>query len=113
MSEITPQVSSRIDQPKVPHGKVVLQAPPELEPSDGVNSLLTMLVPLLGSVSAIVMMVMSNSGLTGFLTGGMFMLSSVGFVLVNGVRQRSQRKANLTSSRREYLAYLAECAHRF
>ena len=108
MSEITPQVSSRIDQPKVPHGKVVLQAPPELEPSDGVNSLLTMLVPLLGSVSAIVMMVMSNSGLTGFLTGGMFMLSSVGFVLVNGVRQRSQRKANLTSSRREYLAYLAE-----
>ncbi|WP_034529403.1 type VII secretion protein EccC [Bifidobacterium stellenboschense] len=102
------QVSSRIDQPKAPHGKIVLQAPPELEASDGINTLLTMLVPLLGSLSAIVMMVMSNSGVTGFLTGGMFMLSSVGFVLVNGVRQRSQRKANLTSSRREYLAYLAD-----
>lgn len=108
MSGAEPQVSSRIDQPKAPHGKIILQAPPELEASDGMNTLVTMLVPLLGSVSAIVMMVMSNSGITGFLTGGMFMLSSVGFVLVNGVRQRSQRKANLTSSRREYLAYLAD-----
>ena len=108
MSEPTTEVSSRIDRPKAPHGKIVLQAPPELEASDGMSTLLTSLVPLLGSVSAIVMMVMTNSGITGLLTGGMFMLSSVGFVLVNGVRQRSQRIAKLTSNRREYLAYLAD-----
>lgn len=108
MSETAPQVSSRIEQPKSPHGRVVLQVPPQLEPSDGMNTLLTMLVPLLGSVTSIVMMLMTNSGITGMLTGGMFLISSVGFVLVNGVRQRMQRKANLTSSRNEYLAYLAD-----
>ena len=108
MSETAPQVSSRIEQPKSPHGRVVLQVPPQLEPSDGMNTLLTMLVPLLGSVTSIVMMLMTNSGITGMLTGGMVLISSVGFVLVIGVRQRMQRKANLTSSRNEYLAYLAE-----
>ena len=98
--------TSRLEGPKTPKGRVVLQPPPELEPSDGVNTLLTSLVPLLGAISAMVMMLMTNSGLTGILTGGMFMVSSLGFVVVNGFRQRSQRMANLTASRREYLTYL-------
>lgn len=100
--------SDRLQGPAAPKGRIVLQPPPELEASDGVNTVLTSMVPLLGSVSAIVMMLMTNSGLTGLLTGGMFMLSSMGFVVVNGVRQRSQRMANLTASRREYLTYLAQ-----
>lgn len=100
--------SERLDAPRVPHGKVVLQVPPELEPSDGMNTLLTSLVPMLGAVSSIVMMLMTNSGLTGLLTGGMFMVSSLGFVAVNGVRQRSQRNAKLTAARRDYLTYLAD-----
>ena len=87
-----------------------MQAPPELEPSDGVNTLLTSLVPLLGTASAMVMMLMTNSGLIGMLTGGMFMVSSLGFVAVNGFRQRSQRMANLAAARREYLTYLAGIA---
>lgn len=98
----------RLDAPRVPHGKVVLQVPPELEPSDGVNTLLTSLVPMLGAVSSIVMMLMTNSGLTGLLTGGMFMVSSLGFVAVNGMRQRMQRNAKLTAARRDYLTYLAD-----
>lgn len=102
------QQASRLEGPKAPKGRIVLQAPPELEPSDGVNTLLTSLVPLLGSISAVVMMLMTNSGLTGILTGGMFMVSSLGFVVVNGFRQRAQRNANLTASRREYLTYLAD-----
>ena len=101
------QQNSRLEGPKPPKGKIVLQAPPELEPSDGVNTLLTSLVPLLGTASAMVMMLMTNSGLTGMLTGGMFMVSSLGFVAVNGFRQRSQRMANLAAARREYLTYLA------
>ncbi|KFI63894.1 type VII secretion protein EccC [Bifidobacterium cuniculi] len=99
--------NSRLDAPRVPKGKIVMQAPPTLEASDGVSTLLTSLVPLLGSVSAIVMMLMTNSGLTGLLTGGMFMISSMGFVVVNGVRQRAQRMANLTASRNDYLTYLS------
>ena len=35
------------------------------------------------------------------------MVSSLGFVAVNGFRQRSQRMANLAAARREYLTYLA------
>ena len=92
------QQNSRLEGPKPPKGKIVLQAPPELEPSDGVNTLLTSLVPLLGTASAMVMMLMTNSGLTGMLTGGMFMVSSLGFVAVNGFRQRSQRMANLAAA---------------
>lgn len=105
---IDDQHSERIERPRVPAGKIVLQVPPELEPSDGASTVLTSLVPMLGSVSAIVMMLMTNSGLTGLLTGGMFMVSSLGFVAVNGIRQRSQRIAKLTASRRDYLAYLAD-----
>ena len=56
------QQNSRLEGPKPPKGKIVLQAPPELEPSDGVNTLLTSLVPLLGTASAMVMMLMSQFG---------------------------------------------------
>jgi S-DNA-T family DNA segregation ATPase FtsK/SpoIIIE len=92
----------------VPSGRIVVQAPPELVPSEGGSSLLTSLLPMLGSVGAIVMVTISNAGPTGFITGGMFLLSSLGFVAVNGWRQRSQRTAQVLGNRREYLAYLAE-----
>ncbi|MBA8815025.1 S-DNA-T family DNA segregation ATPase FtsK/SpoIIIE [Microbacterium halimionae] len=70
--------------------------------------MLTSLLPMLGSVGAIVMVTVSNAGPTGFITGGMFLLSSLGFVAVNGWRQRSQRNAQVLGNRREYLAYLAD-----
>jgi S-DNA-T family DNA segregation ATPase FtsK/SpoIIIE len=92
----------------VPSGRIVVQAPPELVPSEGGSSLLTSLLPMLGSVGAIVMVTISNAGPTGFITGGMFLLSSLGFVAVNGWRQRSQRTAQVLGNRREYLAYLSE-----
>lgn len=98
----------RLAPPTVPSGRIVVQAPPELVPSEGGSSLLTSLLPMLGSVGAIVMVTISNAGPTGFITGGMFLLSSLGFVAVNGWRQRSQRTAQVLGNRREYLAYLAE-----
>lgn len=101
----------RISAPRVPSGKVLLQAPPELQAADG-TSILSSMLPMLGSVGSIVMVVMmSNSGgngARGMLVGGMFLLSSVGFVVVNGWRQRSQRQAGTLVARREYLAYLAD-----
>ncbi len=100
--------ASRLAPPRAPSGKVTLQAPPELVTGDDTSSLLTSLLPMLGTVGAIVMVTMSNSGVTGLLTGGMFLMSSLGFVAANGWRQRSQRAAQVLGSRREYLAYLTD-----
>ncbi|WP_349866880.1 type VII secretion protein EccCa [Leifsonia sp. WHRI 6310E] len=97
----------RLAPPRVPGGKIVVQAPPELVPSES-GGLITSLLPMLGSIGAIVMVTISNAGPTGFITGGMFLLSSLGFVAVNGWRQRSQRTSQVLGSRREYLAYLSE-----
>ena len=99
---------SRLATPRVPSGKIAVQAPPEPEASDGGSSLLSSMLPMLGSIGAIVMVATTNQGVTGLLTGGMFLLSSVGFVVVNGWRQRSQRNAKVLGFRREYLAYLTE-----
>lgn len=101
-------MSSRLAPPRVPSGNVVLQAPPEIEPSDGGSSVLTSMLPMLGSVGAIIMVSVSNAGPTGWITGGMFLISALGFVFVNGWRQRASRQAAILSSRREYLAYLTE-----
>ncbi|MRG59928.1 type VII secretion protein EccCa [Agromyces sp. CFH 90414] len=98
----------RLAPPRVPSGRITVQAPPELAPSDGGGGMLVSLVPMLGSVGAIVMVTLSNAGPTGFITGGMFLLSSLGFVAVNGWRQRAQRQAAVLGARREYLAYLTE-----
>ncbi|GAB3607786.1 type VII secretion protein EccC [Conyzicola nivalis] len=99
--------STRLAPPRVPSGKIPLQAPPELVPGDGGSGLLSSMLPMLGSIGAIVMAV-SSAGITGLITGGMFLLSSVGFVAVNGWRQRSQRMSATLGARREYLAYLGE-----
>jgi S-DNA-T family DNA segregation ATPase FtsK/SpoIIIE len=99
---------TRLAPPRVPSGKIALIAPPELESSDGGGNLLSSMLPMLGSVGAIVMVSMNNPGIGGLLTGGMFLLSSVGFVVVNGWRQRSQHQSKLLGTRREYLAYLTE-----
>ena len=99
---------TRLAPPRVPSGKIALQAPPELESSEGGSNLLSSMLPMLGSIGAIVMVSINGTGVGGILTGGMFLLSSVGFVVVNGWRQRSQRQAKVLGTRREYLAYLTE-----
>jgi len=99
---------TRMAPPRVPTGKIAVQAPPELAPSDGGGNLLSSMLPMLGSVGAIVMVTVTNANPTGLLTGGMFLVSSLGFVAVNGWRQRAQRQAGVLAARRDYLAYLTE-----
>ncbi|MBX3094143.1 MAG: type VII secretion protein EccCa [Cryobacterium sp.] len=99
--------STRLSPPRVPSGRIAVQPPPELSPSDGGGNMLTMLIPMVGSIGAIVMAV-SSAGISGLITGGMFLVSSLGFVAVNGWRQRSQRQSATLAARREYLAYLGE-----
>lgn len=98
----------RLAPPRVPTGRIPVQPPPELVPSEGASGLVSALVPMLGSVGAVVMVAMSSTGPQGFISAGMVMLSSLGFVAMNGWRQRSQRNAQVMASRREYLAYLTE-----
>lgn len=101
-------MSSRLTPPTAPGGSITVQAPPEIEAADGGSSMLTSMLPMLGSVGAIIMVSLNNAGPTGWLTGGMFLISALGFVFVNGWRQRAQRQASILSARREYLAYLTE-----
>ena len=43
----------REQAPQVPTGRIVLQAPPEITPSDGASGLLLQAVPMLGSLGSI------------------------------------------------------------
>ncbi|AEI11271.1 type VII secretion protein EccC [Cellulomonas gilvus] len=94
--------------PPVPTGQVVMQPPPELQPSDGMSGVLSNMVPMLGSVGSIVFIALAQPGGKGMVAGGMFLVASLGFVVVNGWRQRAQHQASVIGARREYLAYLAD-----
>ena len=100
----------RLDQPEMPTGEIVLQAPPQLEQHEGASGVLMNAIPMLGSLGSIVL-VASIGGAAGggrsYLAGGMFLFATVGFIVVQIDRQRKQRAQQVTGSRTEYLRYLA------
>ncbi|MCL2849830.1 MAG: type VII secretion protein EccC, partial [Micrococcales bacterium] len=100
-------MTGRVVAPEIPTGTIVVKAPPDLPAAGQAGSGLTSMLPMLGSLGSVVMISVMRPGPTGFLIGGMFLMSSLGFVLVNGWRQRSQRTGEVTRNRREYLGYLA------
>jgi DNA segregation ATPase FtsK/SpoIIIE, S-DNA-T family len=99
---------AREQAPQTPTGRIVLQPPPEITPSEGASGLLMQAVPMIGSLGSIGFVALSQSGPRAWFTAGMFLLASVGFVLASGVRQRQQHAGEVVANRREYLAYLAE-----
>ncbi len=99
---------TREKAPEVPSGRLVLQPPPEITPSEGASGLLMQAVPMLGSLGSIGFVALSQNGARAWLTAGMFLVASVGFVLASGLRQRQQHAAGVLAARREYLAYLQE-----
>ncbi|MHA3704965.1 type VII secretion protein EccCa [Jatrophihabitans sp. YIM 134969] len=105
---VTLRRGPRLTPPEVPTGRIVMQPPPEIKPSEGSSGLLMNLLPALGSIGSIVFVAASSPGPKGYLAAGMFLIASLGFVGVNGWRQSQQHKAEVLESRREYLAYLAE-----
>ncbi|WP_199425046.1 type VII secretion protein EccCa [Actinotalea solisilvae] len=100
--------STRIAPPAVPSGRIQVLPPPEITPNDGISGMLTTLIPMLGSAGSIVFVALSSPGPRGMIAAGMFLVASLGFVGVNGWRQRSQHQATVVGARREYLAYLGE-----
>ncbi len=105
---VTLRRGPREPAPEVPTGRIVLQPPPEIAPSEGSSGLLMNAVPMLGSVGSIVFVALSQPGPKGYLAAGMFLIASLGFVGVNGLPAESAAPAGVIEARREYLAYLAE-----
>ncbi|WP_134767915.1 type VII secretion protein EccCa [Nocardioides sp. 1609] len=96
----------------MPSGQIVLQAPPQLQPNEGAAGVAMNAIPMLGSMGSIVLVAtMGGRGAAGgggksFLAAGMFLLATIGFIIVQIDRQRKQRAQQVTGSRTEYLRYL-------
>jgi S-DNA-T family DNA segregation ATPase FtsK/SpoIIIE len=103
---------TRLDEPELPTGQIVLQPPPEIEQHEGASGVLMNAIPMLGSLGSIVL-VASMAGQSGanagrsYLAAGMFLFATLGFIVVQLDRQRKQRTQQVTGSRTEYLRYLS------
>jgi DNA segregation ATPase FtsK/SpoIIIE, S-DNA-T family len=102
---------SRAEQPALPTGEIVLQAPPEIEEAEGASGVLMNAIPMLGSLGSIVLVATMGSSVPGgqgrsFLAAGMFLFATLGFIVVQLDRQRKQRAQTVTGTRTEYLRYL-------
>jgi DNA segregation ATPase FtsK/SpoIIIE, S-DNA-T family len=101
----------RAEQPELPTGEIVLQAPPEIEEAEGASGVLMNAIPMLGSLGSIVLVATMGSSTPGgqgrsFLAAGMFLFATLGFIVVQLDRQRKQRTQAVTGTRTEYLRYL-------
>ncbi|MFV0426173.1 MAG: type VII secretion protein EccCa [Beutenbergiaceae bacterium] len=100
----------RLQPPTAPGGSIELQAPPELVKPEGGGGALMSVIPMLGSVGSIALISFSAGGgsPTRMIMGAGILVASLGFVAVNLLRQRTQHRERVTTSRREYLAYLSD-----
>ena len=104
---------SRADEPEMPGGQLTLQAPPQIQPSEGAAGVAMNAIPMLGSLGSIVLVATLNRSPDGggsgksFIAAGMFLFATLGFIFVQIDRQRKQRSQQVTGSRTEYLRYLA------
>ncbi|MDI6910505.1 type VII secretion protein EccCa [Nocardioides sp.] len=99
----------RPERPELPTGRIVLEAAPRLDPSEGASGVLMNAIPMLGSVGSIVLVVSMSgtNGGRGLIAAGMFLCATIGFVGVQVDRQRTQRTRQVTGSRTAYLRYLS------
>ncbi len=97
----------RLDPPQLPRGELVLQPPPETEPEEGGGNVAMQALPMLGSLGSIGFVASSGSP-RALISAGMFLVASLGFVIVSIFRQRAQKSAKTSGARREYLRYLAQ-----
>lgn len=103
---------ARVDEPEMPSGQIVLQPPPQIQPSEGAAGVMMNAIPMLGSLGSIVLVATMGSRTGGgslrFIAAGMFLFATVGFIIVQVDRQRKQRAQQVTGSRTEYLRYLSQ-----
>jgi S-DNA-T family DNA segregation ATPase FtsK/SpoIIIE len=100
----------RLEAPEMPSGELRLQAPPELDRSEGASGVMMNAIPMLGSLGSIVLVASMGAGGGGgrsYIAAGMFLFATLGFIVVQIDRQRKQRAQSVTGSRTEYLRYLS------
>jgi len=100
---------TRLDEPEMPGGQIVLQPPPQLDQSEGATGVLMNAIPMLGSLGSIVLVATmgQSTGGRSYIAAGMFLFATLGFIVVQLDRQRKQRSQQVTGSRTEYLRYLS------
>ena len=99
---------TRLDEPEMPSGQIILQAPPQIERDEGAAGVLMNAIPMLGSLGSIVLVATmgQSTGGRSYVAAGMFLFATLGFIVVQLDRQRKQRAQQVTGSRTEYLRYL-------
>ena len=95
--------------PPLPAGRIVLKAPPELRPTEGAGGVLMNAVPMLGGLGSVVLVATMGGGASGLrlVAAGMFLVATVGFVVVQVDRQRTQRAQQVGGARADHLHHLA------
>ncbi|MEV0679417.1 type VII secretion protein EccCa [Actinosynnema sp. NPDC050436] len=100
---------ARRPRPAAPGDEIEIQEPPVV-PEDtggGISSVL-MYAPMgLGSIAMVMMFVRPGSGLMSYLGGGMMLLSVVGMLVVQLIRNSATHKQKLHGHRRDYIRYLS------
>ncbi|CAI9401217.1 type VII secretion protein EccCa [Nocardioides sp. T2.26MG-1] len=100
---------ARPDEPELPTGRIVLEPPPRLQPHEGAGGVLVNAIPMLGSLGSVALVATMGraGGGRALIAGGLFLFSTLGFVLVQIDRQRRQRTHQVAGPRTGYLRYLA------
>ncbi|HEX4472886.1 MAG TPA: type VII secretion protein EccCa [Nocardioides sp.] len=101
----------RVEPPRLPTGEIVIRTPPQLEASATSGGALINALPMLGSLGSI-LVVATTAGSApdaqrrSFFAAGMFLVATVGFLVVQIDRQRRQRTEAVNGPRTAYLRYL-------
>jgi DNA segregation ATPase FtsK/SpoIIIE, S-DNA-T family len=101
-------------RPEPPSGRLVLRAPPDLEPHEGASGVLMNAIPMLGGLGSVLLITTMGgaAGGRGYLAAGLFLFATLGFVVVQIDRQRRQRTRTVTAARLEYLQHLERVRQR-
>lgn len=101
---------ARRQKPAVPTDEIQMQEPPAVPEaqSGGISSVL-MYAPMgLGSIAMVMMFVRPGSGMMSYIGGGMMLLSVIGMLFVQIIRNSVTHKQKLHGHRRDYIRYLAQ-----
>lgn len=96
---------------QVPTGSIDLRAPPQLPSSEGAGGVLLNTIPMLGSLGSVVLVATMGNPTRGgqtrsLLAAAFFLAATLGFLLVQLDRQRTQRIHTVIRARNEYLRHL-------
>lgn len=96
-----------------PSGQLVLPAPPRLERSEGAAGVLVGAVPMVGGLGSILVVALLAGGDSGstmrtrsMLAGGVFLVATLTYVVVQVDRQRRQHSRQVMAARADYLEQL-------